>query len=217
MTAAANILIRKLGIFGILSFASYTAAVLFAPLAYPGYDWLRQAVSDLSAANAPSRDLWNSLSSLYNVGGLVALMLCCVYVQGKLTKTLRAGITLFTIMNWVSAIGYAMFPLSQSGYAGTLQDVMHMVVTALVVALSIISLALLIIGGFRRSALRSLACWACAALALMFTGPIGMNIAPAAYFGVFERFSVFAAVGFTAVLGVYLMRGFPCKADEAKY
>ena len=47
-------LIQKLGLLGVVSLLSYTAAVIFAPLAYPGYDWLSQAVSDLSAANAPS-------------------------------------------------------------------------------------------------------------------------------------------------------------------
>ncbi len=47
-------LIQKLGLLGVVSFLSYTAAVVFAPLAYPGYNWMTQAVSDLSAANAPS-------------------------------------------------------------------------------------------------------------------------------------------------------------------
>ncbi len=46
-------LVRKFGLLGILSFLSYAAAVVFAPLAYPGYDWLSQAVS------APSLALWN--------------------------------------------------------------------------------------------------------------------------------------------------------------
>lgn len=55
-------LTQKLGLLGILSFLSYTAAVVFAPLAYPGYDWMAQAVSDLSAADAPSLALWNRLS-----------------------------------------------------------------------------------------------------------------------------------------------------------
>ena len=60
-------LIQWLGLLGPVSFLSYAAAVLFAPLAYPGYNWLAQAVSDLSAANAPSLALWNRLSALYNV------------------------------------------------------------------------------------------------------------------------------------------------------
>lgn len=41
--------LSKLGICGIVSFLSYTAMVIFSPFAYPGYDWLRMAVSDLSA------------------------------------------------------------------------------------------------------------------------------------------------------------------------
>ena len=38
-------LIQKLGLLGIVSLLSYTAAVVFSPLAYPGYDWMAQAVS----------------------------------------------------------------------------------------------------------------------------------------------------------------------------
>ena len=77
---------------------SYTAAVVFSPLAYPGYDWMAQAVSDLSASNAPSLRLWNQLSSLYNVCTLVCAMMVCVGIQGKKTRLLRVGIYLFTIV-----------------------------------------------------------------------------------------------------------------------
>ena len=59
--------INYCGLLGIVTFLSYTAAVVFSPLAYPGYNWMAQAVSDLSAANAPSLRLWNQLSSLYSV------------------------------------------------------------------------------------------------------------------------------------------------------
>lgn len=52
---------------GVISFLSYAAAVIFSPLAYPGYNRLAQAVSDLSAANAPSLALWNRLTAFYNV------------------------------------------------------------------------------------------------------------------------------------------------------
>ena len=44
-------LAQKLCLLGLVSLLSYTAAVVFAPLAYPGYDWMAQAVSDLSAAS----------------------------------------------------------------------------------------------------------------------------------------------------------------------
>ena len=86
-----------------------------------------------SGKNAPSLQLWNQLSSLYNVGTLVCAMMVCVGVQGKKNRLLRVGIYLFTIMEWVSAVGFGMFPLSDSGYAGTFQDKMHIFSTVIVV------------------------------------------------------------------------------------
>lgn len=201
-------LINHLGLLGVLSLLSYTAAVVFSPLNYPGYNWMAQAVSDLMAENSPSKVLWNQLSALYGVCGMVSIMMVCVFIGGKLNKTLRAGIYLFAAMNWISSIGYTMFPLTDSGFAGTFQDIMHVVVTVLVVVLSLISLVVIMVGGYRHKRYRSLAIWASAALLLMLAGAVGVNITPSAYVGIPERFSVFAAAGFNAVLGVYLFRGF---------
>ena len=75
-------LIQKLGLLGIVSFLSYTAAVVFAPLAYPGYNPLSQAVSDLSADNAPSLALWNQLSALYGVCEVVCATVVCIGIRG---------------------------------------------------------------------------------------------------------------------------------------
>ena len=202
-------LVQKLGLLGVVSLLSYTAAVIFSPLAYPGYDWMAQAVSDLSAADAPSLALWNQLSSLYNACELLCGMMVCVGMQGKKTRLLRVGIWLFAAMEWVSAVGYRMFPLSSSGYAGTFQDKMHILATVLVVLLSIASLAVIIVAGAKSKACRSYGICAGIALGMMLVGALGMKIVPAAYFGVVERFSVFAATGFNAALGIqlYCMKG----------
>jgi len=39
---------------------------------------------------------------------------------------------------------------------------------------------------------------------MMLVGAVGMNAVPAEYFGIVERFSVFAATGFNAALGIHL-------------
>ena len=197
-------LIQTLGLLGIVSFLSYTAAVVFAPLAYPGYDRMAQAVSDLSAANAPSLMLWNQLSALYNACEVVCVTVVCIGIQGQKTKLLRTGIYLFAIMEWISVVGYRMFPLSDSGYAGAFQDVMHMAVTALVVLLSVVSLIVIIAAGVKDRSCRSYGVCAGVALGMMLVGALGMKIVPAEYFGVVERFSVFAATGFNAALGIHL-------------
>lgn len=200
-------LLQILGLTGVLSFLSYTAAVVFSPLAYPGYCWTAQAVSDLSAANAPSLALWNQLSSVYNACEIPCVMAVCIGIQGKKTKLLRIGVYLFAAMEWVSAIGFRMFPLSDSGYAGAFQDRMHLVCTVLVVLLSIASLTLIILAGIRNAACRSFGICAAVALGMMLVGALGMKLVPAAYFGVVERFSVFAATGFNAALGIHLFLG----------
>lgn len=210
-------LINWLGLIGIIQLISYTAAIVFSPTAFPGYDWKSMAASDLSAMDAPSRMLWDQLSAFYGVGSVVCSTCVSIYVSDKKisTKLFRLGVYLFTIMNWISNVGYKMFPLSDSGkdIAG-FQEIMHMVTTAAVVLLSIVSLVLLIIVGCKKKEMRGIGIWAIIALILMFVGAIGSGAVPPEYFGMFERFSTFSAVGFNAVLGVYLFNCFKVGSSE---
>ena len=204
-------LIHWLGLTGVVALLSYAAAVLFAPLAYPGYNWMAQAVSDLSAEAAPSRQLWNQLAAPYNICGVVCATCVALFVSQERvsTRLFRVGIYLFMAMNWVSALGYGMFPLADGGKEiASFQEIMHVAVTAAVVLLSIASLVCLIVAGCREKIMRGIGLWAAVALVLMMVGSIGTGIVPPQYFGIVERFSVFAAVGFNAVLGMYLFHGF---------
>lgn len=210
-------LINWLGLTGVIALISYTLAVVVSPSAFPGYNWMEQAVSDLSAENAPSRMLWNQLAALYNVCSVVCATCVSIYVSEKRvsTRLFRAGMHLFSVMNWVSNVGYTMFPLADSGKEiATFQEIMHMVVTAAVVALSIVSLVCLIIAGFRKGGIRGIGISAAVALAMMMIGAIGQGTVPPQYFGIVERFSVFAAVGFCAICGIYLFRGFGVQAKS---
>ena len=193
------------GLLGVISLLSYVAAVVFAPLAYHGYNWMSQAVSDLSAENAPSLQLWNQLSCLYGVCGIVCCMLACLWIQKSTNRVLRIGIYLFTIMNWISQVGFTMFPLSDRGYAGTFQDVMHMAATGAVVLLSIASLICIIVGGKKDKDYRVLGICAAAALTMMLLGAVLSGAVPIEYFGIAERLSVFAAAGFNGALGIIML------------
>lgn len=114
------------------------------------------------------------------------------------------GIVAF--LSYTAAVGFGMFPLSDSGYAGTFQDKMHIFSTVAVVLLSIVSLVMIIIAGARDKGCRSYGIFAAIALGMMMVGAMGMNIVPKDYFGIVERFSVFAATGYNAVLGIELYR-----------
>ena len=106
-------------------------------------------------------------------------------------------------MNFVSAIGYSLFPFSSVGYDGSFQSFMHVyVVTILVVLLSIVSLILIAIGSFK-SGRKSLRILAVIAFVAMFFGAAGTATFPKEVFGIIERFSTSSAVVFTAILGIY--------------
>jgi hypothetical protein len=172
---------------------------------------MESAVSDLSAHTAPSRLLWEKLSAVYSAGSVVCATCVAIYVSDPKisTRLFRVGIYLFTIMNWVSKIGYSMFSLDDAGKGiDSFQEVMHMVVTALVVILSIVSLVLLIIAGCMSKEVRGIGIWASIFFVMMLMGPIGMQAFPPQYFGIGERFSIYSAIGFNAVLGLYLFNGF---------
>ena len=205
-------LINYLGLAGPVALLSYAAAVVLAPAAYPGYDWMAQAVSDLSAVSAPSRNLWNQLAAPYDVCSVVCVTCVCIFVSERQlsTRLFRVGVYLFALMSWVSSIGYGLFPLSEGGTESVaFQDVMHVyVVTAAVVLLSIVSLSLLIAAGARSREVRTVGICAGVSLAMMLVGAVGQGVVPLQFFGVVERFSVFAAVGFDAVLGACLFEGF---------
>ena len=133
--------------------------------------------------------------------------MACVCVQNKKSKLLRAGIYVFAAMEWVSAVGFRAFPLTDSGYAGAFQDKMHIITTAIVVVLSVTSLVIIIVASFKDKSCLSYGVCAAIALAMMLVGALGMKIVSASYFGVIERFSVFAATGFNAACGVLLFFG----------
>lgn len=198
--------VRTLGLLGLISLLSYTAMVVLSPLAYPGYDWMSMAVSELSAEGAPSQSLANQLNALFGPCGLVSIMAVCIGVADCRSKLLKSGIYFYAAMEWACNVGYSLFPWIMDASSSNLQNVMHLVVTGLVVVFSLVALVLIAMGA-RREQMKTLSIWAIVCLAAMLIGPIGTSLLPQTVFGLFERFSTFSAVVFNAVLGVWLFRG----------
>ena len=196
-------LINYLCLVGILSLVFYILHDVVGTLNYPGYNWTREAVSDLTATDSPVYGIAHSLSLVYGILCCLCSLLVCILVKKEEKKTLRLGVYLFTTMNFISAIGYSLFPLSSKGYDGSFQSFMHVyVITIAVVLLSIISLILISVGAFK-SKKKLLGTLSIVALLLMFFGAAGSGILPKSVFGIVERFSTYSAVVFTAILGIY--------------
>ena len=172
---------------------------------YPNYNWLSQAVSDLTASDSNSFVVASGFITVYKILNCLCCALLCILVKNEKSKSLKLGVYLFSIMNYVSAIGYALFPLSSSGYDGSIGTFIHVyILTTLVVLLSIISLVLITIGSLKGKNKHSiLGILAIISLILMFIGAVGSANVPKEYFGVVERFSTYSAVIFNGILGLY--------------
>ncbi len=203
-------LLNWFGLLGVAALISYAIAAYFCRAAFPGYNWMESAVSDLSARTAPSAPLWDKLSAVFSAG-IVCDTCVAIYVSDKKisSKLFRVGIYMFIIKSWISKLGYAMFPLDDAGKdISGINETMHMIVTAFVVGLSVISLIILIIAGIKQKEVRDIGIWAAVCFVMMLMGPVGMASFPPEYFGIAERFSIYAANIFSAILGVYLFSGF---------
>lgn len=199
-------LCRMFCLSGVLGAVFYLLHDVVGAMNYPGYRWMSQAVSDLTATDAPSFALASGLSSVYGILSCVCCLFVCVLAVDT-NKPMKLGIALFTGMNFVSAAGYSLFPLSGAGYDGSVQSFMHVyVVTTAVVLLSIVSLVLMAVGAFRGKR-KLLGALAAAALLCMFVGAVGSANVPREYFGLVERFSTYSAVVFTAILGIFAHSG----------
>ncbi len=187
---------------GTLSVLFYLLHDVIGAAVYPGYDWTRQAVSDLTALDAPSFPIARALSGIHEIFTGICCAFLCVML-GNAKKTLKTGIRLFTAMHGVSAIGYSLFPLSGSGFDGSVQSFVHVyIVTVLVVVFSVASMLLIAVGCFRDHR-KGFGFLSLAALTCMFFGAAGSANLPKEIFGVVERFSTYSAVVYTGALGVY--------------
>lgn len=187
----------------------YFAHVLVGRALYPGYNPLSQAISDLTALTSPSKEKAAAFSTVYSFFTISSCTLMCIFYKNKVNAVFRTGVYLYTIMQWISAIGYTLFPLSQSGYAGNVTDILHMVVTVAVVLLTVLSMGLIATGCMRDQDHRKFGILTIIFLSIMTVGSIGTGFVPPAYFGVAQRLNVYAVVIYTSALSILTFRFAP--------
>lgn len=204
-------LVRKLGVwtlvFGILAMLFYLLHDIVGAMHYPGYDPMTQAVSDLTAVDAPSYVVASGYTKIYSIFSCLCNVFVCLLIRDH-RKPLRTGIYLITAMQFTSAVGYSLFPLTGSGYDGSFQSFMHVyVITVIVVLLSIVSLILIAAGSFKEGK-KLLGIFALITLACFFTAPV--SAALPSVFGIVERFSTYGSCVFTLVLSAVVYRESVC-------
>ena len=178
---------------GILAVIFYFLHVILGSIHYPGYDFLSQAVSDLTSDSSPSKVIARFFSSLYGILSSLVMIGFLYTFRNEKIKILKIGVYLLSTMYITSAVGYALFPLSANTDINNFQNVMHIVVTIAVVLLTISSLILLAIS-FKKMNRLIYFILTVLTFAVLMIGSISIGVVPSAYFGLAERFSVFSVV-----------------------
>lgn len=136
---------RKLTIFGIFGVFLYVLHIVLGGWLWSGYSHLQQPISDLTAQGAPDRGLLTAITFLYGVCSIVFAASAYAVLKSFAPKLSWSGMLIFLVMHLVS-ITYGLFPQDPAGAPVTFTGIMHLVITALIVPLTIAAPLLVGIG-----------------------------------------------------------------------
>jgi len=163
---------------GMISAVVYFIHVFLGQWLWKEYNPLTMDISSLTAVGAPNADLLRIFTMIY---GLCFLL----FAAGMMVKAFReyhwltkTGYTIFLSMALASVVGYSLFPLSGDKTVMSFQNMMHIIVTVIVVFTTIFSFYFIAFGYLRQEKLKSLGA-ICLSAAVLITA-----------FGVFNPISM---------------------------
>jgi len=192
-----------LGMIGILFYLSHT---LLGRILWTEYNPVTMDISSLTAEGAPNAGLMRALTTVYGLCMIVFSIGMVAMAFRKFGTLVRAGSITLLVMEVVSMFGYMLFPLSGDKTVLTFGNLMHIIVTAVVVLTTIACGFLLAAGFMKREKRTGLGRFTLVmAILITLTGvttPIGMgsgwNI-----LGVTERLSIYSLQTMLFVLSAY--------------
>ena len=194
---------------GILSSLLYVAMNIFVPMRWEGYSTVSQTISELSAIDAPTRQLWVPLGIVYAL--LTTAFGCGVWRSAKGSRPLRIVGGLLFINGVISLFWPPMHQrevLAAGG--GTTTDTMHIVFSMVTVLLFMLSI------GFGAVALgKSFRVYSIATGVILLVFGIltaieapGIEVnGPTPMIGVWERVNIGVYMLWVIVLATILLRG----------
>lgn len=203
-----NKVLHYLSLSGAVGVAFYTAHVILGGFLANGYSHIKQTISELTASGAPNADLLTILTTIY--GFLLVVFSICTYIifkRNKENKATTVGALLLIIMELTSFVGYFLFPIDGAGTIMNFQNIMHIVVTGVVVLCTIASSYSMGIGLMRSEKHKKIGILilTCAIIITVFgisTPAIMAN--NLGFSGLTERINIFSLQTWLFVLSIYL-------------
>jgi hypothetical protein len=205
--AVSGTLQKTLFVSGLLSSLMYVAFDLVAASRYPGYSLVNQAISELSAIDAPaaSTSLWKWLGPVYGI--LFMAFTIGVLRSGRGNRALRtSGWIMLAFIGW--GMLWPFFPMHQRGTETTASDLGHLILGggSNVLILGFIGFGAFALGKRFRN-------WSLATIAVFFLTAIGTFTYvneigagdPTPWLGIIERVMIYAYLLWVAVLAMALL------------
>lgn len=200
-----SIVLRALLACGVLSSLLYAAMLIFVPLRWPGYSSAAQAVSELSAIDAPTRSLWVPFGALYTV--LVSAFGVGVLLAAERERALRVAGSVLVIYG---ILGLFWPPMHLRGAQLTLTDTLHVVFAVATVLLMLIAIlfgAAALGKAFRTYSIATLGVFVLFGTLTFLQAPrLAANL-PTPWLGVWERVNIGAFLVWVVVFATILSRG----------
>jgi len=188
---------------GMLSVIAYFVHVFLGQILWKEYNPITTDISSLTAAGAPNAGLLRIFSTIYGV--CFSLFATGMFIKAyrdyhTLTKI---GYLIFLIMSLTSVIGYSLFPLTGDKTVMNFQNMVHIIVTVVIVFTTILSFFFIAFGYLQKEKfeLLGIICLVTAILITLFgaSNPIGiankLNI-----LGLTERLVIFTLQAFVFFL-----------------
>lgn len=133
----------SLGMVGVFFYFLHT---ILGNLLWTEYNPITTDISSLTADGAPNAELLRIFGMIYGICMVIMVMALVVKSFKEYNNILRIGLVILLVMQLTSAIGYSLFPLTGDKTEMNFQNMMHIVVTIVVVFTTISSTFLISIG-----------------------------------------------------------------------
>ncbi len=140
--------------FGMVSAVFYFIHVFLGQMMWKEYNPITTDISSLTANGAPNAGLLRIFTTIYGICFLLFTFGMLVKAFQEYHKITKIGFVLFFIMALSTVVGYNLFPLTGDKMVMNFQNMMHIIVTVVVVFATILSFFFIAIGYLRKEKFR---------------------------------------------------------------
>lgn len=124
---------------GMVSSLVYVIHTILGNILWEEYNPVTMDISSLTAVGAPNRELLSVFTTIYGICAILFALVMFKKAFVEKDKMIKMGWFIFLIMELVSYFGYMFFPLTGDKTEMTFGNLMHIVVTIVVVFSTIAS------------------------------------------------------------------------------